>query len=155
MPVFCRCLASRGHCAIVKKNEIQQMFGQEERPLTLMLKNGMPVANNSTVKQFTTAPEDMKQQSQKKRIDLELAHARFVRPSRALLAASSTEIWNDLTIRMSPDADCISCRISTELQQGSSINPHMLPSRDRSSMWISYHQFLLRALLLRVIFQLY
>ena len=58
--------ASRGHCAIVKKNEIQLMFGQEERPLTLMLKNGMPVANNATVKNFTTVPEDVKQQSQKK-----------------------------------------------------------------------------------------
>jgi len=35
--------ASRGHYAIVRKNEIQLMFGQEERPLTLMLRNGMPV----------------------------------------------------------------------------------------------------------------
>jgi hypothetical protein len=55
----------------------------------------------------------VKQQSQKKRIDLELAQARFVRSSRALLAASSDKVWNDLTIRMSPDSDCISCRIST------------------------------------------
>jgi hypothetical protein len=38
---------------------------------------------------------DLKQQNHKKRIDLELAHARFVRPSRALLAASSAEVWND------------------------------------------------------------
>jgi hypothetical protein len=30
----------------VRKNEIQLVFGQEERPLTLMLKIGMPVANN-------------------------------------------------------------------------------------------------------------
>ncbi len=119
IPGLKRCLfsvtafASRGHYAIVRKNEIQLMFGQEERPLTLMLKNGMPVANNATVKKFTTVPEDAKQQSQKKRIDLELAHARFVRLSRALLAASNAEGWNDLTIRMSPDSDCISCRIST------------------------------------------
>jgi hypothetical protein len=55
----------------------------------------------------------MKQQSQKKRIDLELTHARFVRPSRALLAAFSAKVWNVLTIRMSPDFDRISCRIST------------------------------------------
>jgi hypothetical protein len=48
-----------------------------------MLKNGMPVANNATVKNFTTVPEDVKQQSWKKRIDLELAYATFVRPSRA------------------------------------------------------------------------
>jgi hypothetical protein len=60
-----------------------------------MLKNGMPVANNATVKKFTTISEDVKQQSQKKRIDLELAHDRFVRPSRALLAATSAEVWND------------------------------------------------------------
>ncbi len=73
----------------------------------------MPVANNATVKQISTVPEEVKQQNQKKRIDLELAHARFVRPSRALLAASSAEVWNDLSIRMSPDSDCISCRIST------------------------------------------
>ncbi len=78
-----------------------------------MLKNGMPVANNATVKQFSIVPENVKQQSQKKRIDLELAHARFFRPSRALLAASSAEVWNDLTIRMSPDSDSISCRIYT------------------------------------------
>ncbi len=64
----------------MKKNDIQLMFGQEERPLTLMLKNGTPVANNATVKQFSTVPEDVKQQSLKKRIVLELAHARFVRP---------------------------------------------------------------------------
>ncbi len=48
--------ASRGHYAIVKKIKIQLMFGQEERPLTLMLKNGMPVANNATVKQLTIVP---------------------------------------------------------------------------------------------------
>jgi hypothetical protein len=78
-----------------------------------MLKNGVPVANNATVKKFTTVPENVKQQSQKKRIDLELVHARFVRPSRALLAATNAEVWNHLTIRMSPDSDCISCRIST------------------------------------------
>ena len=117
------------------------MFGQEERPLTLMLKNGMPVANNATVKQFTIVPENVKQQSQKKRIDLELAHARFVRPSRALLAASSAEVWNDLTIRMSPDSDCISCRIST-IKATARIKHqyNLLPSRDKSSMWIFYHQ---------------
>jgi hypothetical protein len=96
----------------MRKNKIQIVFGQEERPLTLMLKNGMLVANNSTVKKFTTVLEHVKKQNQKKRIDLELAHARFVRPS-CLFAAFSAEIWNDLIIRMSPDFDCISCRIST------------------------------------------
>jgi hypothetical protein len=35
--------AIRGYYAIVRKNEIQLIFGQEERPLTLMLKNGMPL----------------------------------------------------------------------------------------------------------------
>ncbi len=69
--------ASRGHYAIVKKNEIQLMFGQEERPLTVVLKNGMPFANNATVKQLSTVPEEVKQQNQKKRIDLELAHAKL------------------------------------------------------------------------------
>jgi transposase InsO family protein len=44
---------------------------------------------------------------------LELAHARFIRPSRALLAASSAEVWNDLSMTMGPDSDCISCKIST------------------------------------------
>jgi hypothetical protein len=68
------------------------MFGQEERPLTLMLKNAMPVAKNALVQKFTTVPEDVKQQSQKKRIDLELAHAGFVTPSRALLVASSAKV---------------------------------------------------------------
>ncbi len=72
--------ASRGHYAIVKK---KLMFGQEKRPCTLMLKNGIPVANNVTVKQFTTVP------------------------------VSSAEVWNDFTVRMSPDYDGISCRIST------------------------------------------
>jgi hypothetical protein len=39
------------------------MFGKEERPLIfLMLKNGMPVANNVTVKQFATVPEDVREQ---------------------------------------------------------------------------------------------
>jgi len=104
--------ASRGHYAIVRKNEIQLMFGNEGRPLTLMLRNGMPIANNATLKQSVSIPE-YEQQKHKKKIDLELAHARFIRPSRALLAASSAEVWNDLSIRMSPDSDCISCRIST------------------------------------------
>jgi hypothetical protein len=105
---------SRGHYAIVRKNEIQLMFEQEERPLTLMLKNGLPVANNATVKKFTTVLEDVKQQSHAEEdIDLELAHVRFVRPSRDFLAASSAGVWNDLTIKMSPDFDCISCRIFT------------------------------------------
>jgi transposase InsO family protein len=78
-----------------------------------MLKNGMPVANNATLRQSVSIPEHEQQKSHKKKIDLELAHARFIRPSRALLAASSAEVWNDLSIRMSPDSDCISCRIST------------------------------------------
>jgi hypothetical protein len=60
--------ASRGHYAIVRKNEIELMFGQEERPLTLMLKNGMPVANNATVKKCTTVPEDMKQQIRRSKL---------------------------------------------------------------------------------------
>jgi hypothetical protein len=103
--------ASRGHYAIVRKNEIQLMFGNEGRPLTLMLKNGMPAANNATLRQSVSIPENEQQKSHKKKIDLELAHARFIRPSRALLAASSAEVWNDLSIRMSPDYDCINCRI--------------------------------------------
>jgi hypothetical protein len=55
--------ASRGHYFIVRKNEIQLMFGNEERPLTLMLKNGMPVASNASMKKITTIPEDVKQQN--------------------------------------------------------------------------------------------
>jgi hypothetical protein len=105
--------ASRGHYAIVRKNEIQLMLGREVRPLTLMLKNGMPVANNAKLKQSVGIPEHEQQKSHKKRIDLELAHARFIGPSKALLAASNAEVWNDLSIRISPDSDCISCRIST------------------------------------------
>jgi hypothetical protein len=50
--------ASRGHYAIVRKNEIQLMFGNEGRPLTLMLKNGMPVANNATLRQSVSIPEN-------------------------------------------------------------------------------------------------
>ncbi len=92
----------------------------------MMLKNGIPVANNATVKQFTIVPEDVKQQSQKKRILLELAHARFVRPSRALLAASSAEVWNDLTIRISLDSDYISCRTST-IKATARIKPQSTP----------------------------
>jgi hypothetical protein len=66
----------------------------------------------SSLSDLFTVPENVKQQSQKKMIDLELANARFVRPSRAFLAASSAED-NDQTIRMSSDSDCISCRTST------------------------------------------
>ncbi len=79
----------------------------------MMLKNGMLIAKNATIKHTSTVPDNVKQQSLKKWFDLELAHARFVRPSRALFVASSSEDWNDLTIEMSLDSDCISCRIST------------------------------------------
>jgi hypothetical protein len=89
------------------------MLGQEERPPTLMLKNGMPLAKIDTVKKFTTIPVDVKQQSQKQSNGLELTHARLVRPSRALLAASSAKVWNDLAIRVSLGSDYNSCRIST------------------------------------------
>jgi hypothetical protein len=41
----------------MRKNEIQLMFGNEGRPLTLMLKNGMPVANNATLRQSVSIPE--------------------------------------------------------------------------------------------------
>jgi hypothetical protein len=50
--------ASRGHYAIVRKNEIPLMFGNEGRPLTLMPKNGMPVANNATLRQSVSIPEN-------------------------------------------------------------------------------------------------
>jgi hypothetical protein len=89
------------------------MFGREGRPLTSMLKNGMPVANNSTLKQSVSIPEKEQWRSHKKRIDLVLPHARFIRLSRALLAAYSAEVWSDSSIKMSPDSACISCRIST------------------------------------------
>jgi len=83
------------------------MFGIEGRPLTLMLKNGMPVANNATLRQSVSIPENEQQKSHKKKVDLELAHARFIRQRRALLAAFSAEVWNDLSIRMSPDSDYV------------------------------------------------
>jgi hypothetical protein len=54
-------------------------------------------------------------------IDWELAHDRSVRPSRAFLAASGVEVWNDLTIRVSLDSDCVSCRIFIE---SSFMDPH-------------------------------
>lgn len=75
-------------------------------------KNGMPAVNNATLKESVSIPENEQQKCHKKRIDLELAHARFIRPSRALSAASSAEVRNDLSIRMSLFSDCISCRIS-------------------------------------------
>jgi hypothetical protein len=122
------------------------MFGREERPLTLMLKSSMPVTNNATVKQFTSIPEDVKQHSQKMRIDLVLAHARFVRPSRALLAASSAEVWNYLTIRMSPDSDCISCWISTikataKIKDQSTSRSFGMPSKSSKSVITSLNIF--------------
>ena len=109
VPGLKRCLfsvtafANRGHNAIVKKNEIHLMFRKEERTLTLMLKNECLLSIMLLLINFIA----------KKRIDLELAHARFVRPSGLLLAASSTEAQNDLSFKMSHDVDCINCKIST------------------------------------------
>ena len=40
-------------------------------------------------------------------------HNRLKKSSRALLAASECQVWADALIRMAPDKDCASCRIST------------------------------------------
>jgi hypothetical protein len=39
------------------------MFGSEERPLTLMLKNGLPVGNNAILKQSFSIPENKQQKN--------------------------------------------------------------------------------------------
>ena len=90
------------------------IFVREERPFYLDAQDGMPVASSAPLKQSVSISETEQQKSHKKRINLELAHARFIRPSRALLAASSAEVWNDLFIRMSPYSDYISCNFHHE-----------------------------------------
>jgi hypothetical protein len=61
MFVFCNAFDSRCHFAIVKNNEIHLIFGKEERSLTLILKNSMPVAKNVTLKHSVSVPEKLQQ----------------------------------------------------------------------------------------------
>jgi hypothetical protein len=67
---------------------------------------------------------------------LELAHARLIGPSRALLAASRAEVWNDLSIRMIPDSDCISCRISTMKATARIKHPSTPVSKPRQAIYV-------------------
>jgi hypothetical protein len=50
----------------------------------------------------------------RRRVDLELLHARLGHQSiKSLLAASHDSIWEDTQIRFAPDSFCISCKIAT------------------------------------------
>lgn len=61
----------------------------------------------------------------KKRLSLELLHKRLGhRKCRTLLAASEHNLWEDVTVRMSPETGCLSCGISTIRSTGRNKEPH-------------------------------
>jgi hypothetical protein len=61
----------------------------------------------------------------KKRISLELLHTRLGhRKCRTLLAASEHNLWEDATVRMSPETGCLSCGISTIRSTARNKEPH-------------------------------
>jgi len=64
--------------------------------------------SNTTLTNPSTASET------RRRVDLELLHARLGHQSiKSLLAASHDSIWEDTQIRFAPDSFCISCKIAT------------------------------------------
>jgi hypothetical protein len=61
----------------------------------------------------------------KKRLSLELLHTRLGhRKCRTLLAASEHNLWEDVTIRMSPETGCLSCGVATIRSTACSKEPH-------------------------------
>ena len=53
------------------------------------------------------------------KIALKLLHQRLGhRPTRSLLAGDTTNVWEDVEIRIDPDPFCTSCQISSMNQKG-------------------------------------
>ena len=106
--------ASLGHAASIQRNSIKLLFGSEAAPITITHNNFRPLASDATAVRTSTVPSlRHKKHDTKKHISLEIMHDRLKKSSRALLAASDCQVWADAVIRMAPDKDCASCRIST------------------------------------------
>ena len=77
----------------------------------------MAYANTAAAKQPDSTTNDTSPSSTtqpRRRVDLELLHARLGHQSiKSLLAASHDSIWEDTQIRFAPDSFCISCKIAT------------------------------------------
>jgi hypothetical protein len=106
--------ASLGHAASIQRNSIRLLFGAQAAPVTITHNNFRPSASDATDIRTSTVPSlRHNKHSTKRNISLELMHNRLKKSSKALLAASECQVWADALIRMAPDKDCASCRIST------------------------------------------
>ena len=60
----------------------------------------------------------------RKKIALELLHQRLGhRSTRSLLSGDTTNVWEDVELRIDPDPFCISCQISSMKKKARSKNP--------------------------------
>jgi hypothetical protein len=132
--------ASFGHSAIIKKNEIILYFGDDESPISLPIAHGDNLASNieavlatddnenstTSISAPVQAPARQTEVTHaKKRISLELLHNHLAhRKCRALLAASQNNVWFNAVIRMVPEKECESCKISTTRATARNKEPH-------------------------------
>ena len=104
-------LMNSGHTCIFHKGFCTVYFGAEKKyAVTLLHSAQRKHAFLGKIKDMTKK----KKLPARKKIDLQLLHQRFRhRSTRSLLAGDTTNVWEDVELRIYPDPFCTSCQISS------------------------------------------
>lgn len=116
--------AQHGHCTIVQQHGTTLFFIARHLLVTIPHhKNGRTMASNLSVAKPTTnisgrnyhkVPTYRNKDQDRKWLPLELLHLRFEhRKCQTLLAASEHHLWEDTTVRMTGETDCLTCDVVT------------------------------------------
>ncbi len=126
--------ACHGHKALIQDNGIILYFEPHAAAVTLSplsgtnsMAAGIRVHTSTFNEEYHSVPSARHREhtTNKKRLSLELLHTRLGhRKCRTLLAASEHNLWEDVTIRMSPETGCLGCGIATIRSTAHNKEPH-------------------------------
>ncbi len=126
--------AHHGHKALIQDNGIILYFEPHAAAVTLSPLSGtntvaadIRVHTSSYNEEHHSVPSARHREhtTNKKQLSIELLHTRLGhRKCRTLLAASEHNLWEDVTIRMSPETGCLSCGIATIRSTARNKEPH-------------------------------
>ena len=128
MPDLQRCLfsitrfADSDHYVVIRKNAAILHFGEDGTPVTLPMENELTMASCAKQKKReavppTVVPEVGTRDAKNKRmkvLPLELIHCRLgLRSCWSLVAASESEVWQDVKIRLEPEPKMLTVGLAT------------------------------------------
>jgi transposase InsO family protein len=119
---------NNGNKASFERNALKLYFGDRSVPVTIQMMNGrvsaMPAKKNSEANQANDKSLPRKSKP-KKRVRTELLHKRLGhRYTTTILAASEHEVWADVEAQLTPDVDCVDCKIATIRASDRNKHPH-------------------------------